>query len=252
MIAQFLPDTVIEDDTLTNQDKSTSYTMTLTVMLMAGLMIAAWALKRNAGEHNPAPPPLQTDKTPQSGLPTPTIPVGADGKPKSEYQVLTNCRLEEDPAVEGDSFRIQTPQGSFRFRLYWVQTVPVNGGNPELLREFMDHFEIKTEDRLREVAAEAREFSVNMLRSVQFRLVTRWEKDASGSILCFVYVSDGDPEHPALQNLAQMLVQNGLAIIRPSSRPLPEDKTTPGDFQNALSNAEAEAKRLLSGGWARK
>lgn len=243
---------MMDDNLSPREDKSTSYTLTLTVLLMAGLMVSAWALKRNAGDHNPAPPPVQTDKTTQAGAVTPTIPVGDDGKPKSEYQVLTNCRLEEDPTAEGDSFRIQTPQGSFRFRLYWVQTVPVNGGGPELIREFMDHFEIKSEQRLREVAAEAREFSVNLLRSVHFRVVTRWEKDAAGAVLCFVYATDGDPARPSLQNLGLLLVQNGLAVIRPVSRPLPEPNTKPGDFQNLLSGAESEARRMLCGGWARK
>src|SRR5262245_17126859 len=57
------PDPVMMDDDFSQrEDKSTSYTLTLTVLLMAGLMVAAWALKRNAGDHNPAPPPVQTDK----------------------------------------------------------------------------------------------------------------------------------------------------------------------------------------------
>jgi endonuclease YncB( thermonuclease family) len=243
---------MMDDPFPDREDKSTSYTLTLTVLLMAGLMVAAWALKRNAGERNPAPPPAQTDKGPQPGIVTPAIPVGDDGKPKSEYQVLTNCRLEEDPTAEGDAFRIHTPQGPFRFRLYWVQTVPVNGGSPELIREFKDHFEIKSEERLREVATEAREFSVNLLRSVHFRVFTRWEKDAAGAVLCFVYANDSDPGRPKLQNLALLLVQNGLAVIRPGSRPLPEAATTPGDFLNQLTAAEAEARRLLCGGWAKK
>ena len=242
----------MDDDLTPREDKSTSYTLTLTVLLMAGLMVAAWALKRNAGDHNPAGPPVQVDKGPEAGVATPSIPVGDDGKPKSGYQVLTNCRLEEDPTAEGDGFRIQTPHGSFRFRLYWVQTVPVNGGGPELIREFMDHFEIKSEERLREVAAEAKEFSVNLLRSVHFRVITKWEKDATGAVLCFVYATDSDPVRPSLQNLALLLVQNGLAMIRPSRRPLPEPNTTPGDFQNRLSGAESEARRLLCGGWAKK
>lgn len=244
---------MMDDDNRTGEDKSTSYTLTITVLLMVGLIFAAWALKRNAGDKNPAQPPVQTDKGPV--LPTagtPSIPVGGDGHPLSEYQVLTNCRLEEDPANEGDTFRVHTPQGAFRFKLYWVQTVPVNGGGPDLIREFMDHFELKTEERLREVAAEAREFTINTLRSVHFRIITRWEKDATGAVLCFAYASDAGAAQPTLQNLALLLMQNGLAIIRPCSRPLPEPATNPGDFQNQLTAAETEARRLLCGGWAKK
>jgi len=245
---------MLEDDLPRGEDKSTSYTLSITLLLMAGLMIAAWALKRNAGDK--APPPVQPDKalTAANGSVTPSIPVGEDGKPKSEYQVITNCRLVEDPANDGDTFRVHTPQSTFQFRLYWVETVPLNGGSPDGIREFMDHFELKTEDRLRELAAEARDFTVNTLRSVHFRLYTKWEKDAAGAVLCFAYAMDGNAVPPRLQNLAELLVQNGLALIRPppTSRPPPEPATTPGDFQNQLTAAENEAKRLLCGGWAKK
>jgi endonuclease YncB( thermonuclease family) len=244
---------MLDDDLPRGEDKSTSYTLSITLLLMAVLVIAAWALKRNAGDKSP--PPVQPDKVlsqiPENGG-TPKIPVGEDGKPKSEYQVITNCRLVEDPANDGDTFRVHTPQGAFLFRLCWVETVPLNGGSPEVIREFMDHFELKTEDRLRELAAEARDFTVNTLRSVHFRLFTKWEKDAAGAVLCFAYAMDSDAVTPRLQNLAELLVQNGLAIIRPGTRPLPEPATTPGDFQNQLTAAEDEAKRLLCGGWAKK
>ncbi len=243
---------MLEDDLPRGEDKSTTYTLSITLLLMAGLVIAAWALKRNAGDKSP--PPLQPEKAQSvSGAgATPSIPVGEDGKPKSEYQVITNCRLVEDPANDGDTFRVHTPQGTFLFRLYWVETVPLNGGSPDLIREFMDHFELKTEDRLRELAAEARDFMVNTLRSVHFRVFTKWEKDATGAVLCFAYAMDSDAASPGLQNLAELLVQNGLALIRPSTLPLPEPATTPGDFQNRLTEAENEARRLLCGGWAKK
>jgi endonuclease YncB( thermonuclease family) len=244
---------MLDDDLPRGEDRSTSYTLSITLLLMAVLVIAAWALKRNAGDKSP--PPLQPDKAlapiPENGG-TPAIPVGEDGKPKSEYQVITNCRLVEDPANDGDTFRVHTPQDAFQFRLYWVETVPLNGGSPDVIREFMDHFELKTEDRLRELAAEARDFTVNTLRSVHFRLFTKWEKDATGAVLCFAYVMDSSAASPQLLNLAELLVQNGLAIIRPATIPLPEPATTPGDFQNQLTAAEDEAKRLLCGGWARK
>jgi len=244
-----------DDDYSLHEDKGTSYTLGITLLLMAVLVIAAWALKRNAGDKNPAPPPAQIDKGRGNGtgpVDFPAIPVGEDARPRSEYQVITDCRLVEDPANDGDSFRIHTPQGTFPFRLYWVETVPLNGGSPDIIREFSDHFEVKTEERLRELATEAKEFTVNTLRSVQFRVVTKWEKDATGAALCFVYASDADAARPQLQNLALLLVQNGLALIRPSSRALPEANTAPGDFQNQLTAAEAEAKRLLCGGWAKK
>ena len=241
-----------------HQDKSTGYTVGLTLLIMTVLIIAAWALKRNASErvvpHSAEPAAAGGQSRPATkGTATPSIPLGEDGKPKSEYQVVTDCRLEDDTANDGDTFRLATPQGSHLFRLYWAQTVQMNGGSPESIREFMDHFSLKTEDRLRELAVEARDFTRNMLRAVPFRIATRWEKDpADGAFLCFVYASDADAAKPRLQNIALLLVQNGLAIIRPCSRPLPEIDTTAGDFQDHLTEAESEAHRQLSGGWAKK
>jgi endonuclease YncB( thermonuclease family) len=240
------------------EDKSTSFTLSITLVLMAVLIIVAWVLKRNAGDHGaPAAPNQPAAAGPAhpaaAGSAAPSIPLGEDGQPKSDYQILADCKLEDDPANDGDTFRVLTPRGSFLFRLYWVQTVQLNGGTPEAAREAMDHFGLKTEDGLRELAAEARDFTLNTLRSVHFRIITRWEKDpADNAFQCFAYASDGAPSQSTLQNMAFLLVQNGLALIRPCNRPLPEPATTAGDFQNQLSSAEAEAKRTLSGGWARR
>ena len=245
----------MDEPTPPREDKSTSYTVGLTGLLMLVLIIAAWALKRNAASHSQSPPDsASTDsvKPPVKGS-VPSIPLGDDGKPKSEYQVVTDCRLEEDAANDGDTFRIATPQGTHLFRLYWVQTVQMNGGSPENIREFMDHFSLKSENRVREIAVEARDFTLNMLHAVPFRIATKWEKDpADGAFLCFVYASGGDAAKPALQNIALLLVQNGLAVIRPCNRPLPEMDTTAGDFQDQLTAAEEEARRQLCGGWATK
>ena len=251
-----IPD--MDEITPPRDDKSTSYTVGLTVLLMVVLIIGAWALKRNAADRTQP----QAAESGAAGSPgrgaahgtaVPSIPVGDDGKPKSEYQVVTDCRLEDDAVNDGDTFRLTTPQGSHLFRLYWAQTVQVNGRSPESIREFMDHFSLKTEDRLRELAVEASDFTLNMLRAVPFRIVTRWEKDpADGAFLCFVYASDTGAAKPTLQNIALLLVRNGLAIIHPCNRPLPELDTTAGDFQDHLTAAEAEARLMLCGGWATK
>jgi hypothetical protein len=248
----------MDDPHIPREDKSTSFTLSITLVLMAVLIIVAWVLKRSAGDHSSPTAPVQPAAAipvhPSApGAPAPSIPVGDDGQPKSEYEILADCKLEDDPANDGDTFRVQTGRGSFLFRLYWVQTVQLNGGTPEAAREAMDHFGLKTEDELRELAVEARDFTLNTLRTVHFRIITRWEKDpADGAYQCFAYASDGAPNRPTLQNMAFLLVQNGLALIHPCSRPLPEPATSAGDFQNQLTTAEAEAKRTLSGGWARR
>ncbi len=250
----------MDESEIPQQDKSTSFTLGITLLLMAVLVIVAWVLKRSAGEPA-APAGGQTNPAPGgtsvpqhlAGPSPPTIPVGEDGKPMSEYRVLTNCKLEEDPANDGDTFRVATAGGSWLFRLYWVRTVQLNGGTQAETREFMDHFGLQSEDKLQDLAMEARDFTVNTLHSVPFWIVTRWEKDpADSAYLCFVYASDGSETRPSLKNMAYLLVQNGLALVRPCNRPLPEPATTPGDFQNQLTAAETEAKQTRSGGWARQ
>lgn len=250
--------TLMEESKQPREDKSASYTLSITLLLMAVLVIAAWVLKRNAAGHNkpaagndPAGPAAGATRPPGHATGAPSIPLDTEGQPLSEYQVITDTRLVDDAAADGDTFRVNTPQGSHLFRLYWVQTVQMNGGSPESIREATDHFGLKTEEHLRSLAVEASDFTQSLLRNVQFRIVTRWEKDpAEGAYLCFAYAVDHALPPPGLQNLALLLVQNGLAVIKPCNRPLPEPETSAGDFQNQLSEAEAEAKRTLSGGWA--
>src|SRR5262249_54166448 len=83
------------------EDKSTSFTLSITLLLMAVLIIVAWVLKRSAGDHNtpvaPAHPAAAAPAHPAgSGTVAPSIPVGDDGQPKSEYQILADCKLEDD------------------------------------------------------------------------------------------------------------------------------------------------------------
>jgi endonuclease YncB( thermonuclease family) len=247
----------MEELTRPRDDKSTRFTLTVTAVFMVVLIVAAWLLKRNAADRgkpadNTAAAPAAAPK-PSTANSLPGIPIGDDGAAKSEYEVITDCRLEDDPANDGDTFRVATPHGSRLFRLYWVQTVQINGASPEATREAMDHFGLKSEESLRDLAVEARDFTLNMLRSVHFRLVTRWEKDpVDGAWLCFAYALDTSTPQESLQNVALLLVRNGLALIRPCGRPLPEADLSAGDFQNQLTAAESEAKQSLSGGWARR
>lgn len=247
----------MEDLYSKREDKSTSYTLGITLLLMAFLIIVAWALKRNAAGHAKPETPAAEVKPGKPAVPPvgePSIPLGDDRQPLTEYEIITDCRLLEGiEGNDGDSFGAITPRGSFRFRLYWVQTPQMNGASPEQVRTAMDHFGLKTEASLHELAVEARDFTLNTLKAVHFRIVTRWERDpAEQAYLCFVYASDGDAEKPLLHNLSLLLVQNGLALIRPSTRPLPEMDVSAGDFQNQLITAEDAARQSLLGGWARR
>jgi endonuclease YncB( thermonuclease family) len=236
-------------------DKSTSSTLAVTLIFMAVLIIMAWALKRNAADRNYAAAPSagSAHRTPAGSSGGPSIPVDEQGRPRSEYQIIDRCTLEDDVANDGDTFRVLTAQGSFRFRLYWVQAVQLHGDTPETSREAMDHFLLRAEGDLRDLAVQARDFTLNTLRGVPFRIVTRWERDhAKDAYYCFAYAGETSAPGAAQHNLALLLVKNGLALIRPVNRPLPDAVSKPGDFHNDLMAAEEEAKTTLTGGWAQR
>jgi endonuclease YncB( thermonuclease family) len=243
------------DDYEPREDKSTSSTLTVTLIFMVVLVIMAWALKRNAADRAVpgAPAPLGAGEARGSGGSAgPSIPLDGNQQPRFDYQVIDRCQLEDDPANDGDTFRVLTPQGSFLFRLYWVQAVQVSGDTPESSRDAMEHFHLRTEAELRDLAVQARDFTLNTLRGVPFRLVTRWEREPGGeAYYCFAYAAESAAAGAAQHNLALLLVKNGLALIRPSKYPLPNSPATkPGDFHNDLLAAQEEAARTHTGGWA--
>ncbi len=237
-------------------DRGTSFTFTLTLVLIGVLVMAAWLLKKNATTRTGpilATAPAPADQSAPAHLTadgSPRIPLeDQTGRPRSTYQIITNCRLEDDPANDGDVFKVWHPQGTHRFSLYWVNTIKTTGGSPESAREFADHFGLQTEDGLRSAGAEAAQFTNNLLRNRPFRVATKWEKGPAGHYQAFVYLDDGAT---GLQNLALLLVQNGLALIRASSHELPEEKISAGDFHNLLLKAEEEARSNGSGAWVNK
>ena len=239
------------------EDRSTSFTLTLTLVLMAILVVLAFVLKKGAApRERPSPaaePAAETAEAPTAEAGGPRIPVGSDGKPLSDYQILTSsrggCSLVEDAGNGGDTFRATTPEGTHRFRLYWARTVAVNDGDPRTARDMIDHFSLPDEDRLRQIAKEAGDFTLNLLRLRPFRIITRWEKEPDDdAFLCFVYIDDGEG---GWRNLSTLLVQNGLALIEPCDRPVPEPRVSAGDYQNELTKAEDEARQTKSGAWAR-
>lgn len=238
------------DDYEPREDKSTSSTLTVTLIFMVVLIIMAWALKRNAADRTVPGAPAQTDGA--AGNSGPSLPVDERGQPRSDYQVIDRCQLEDDPVNDGDTFRVLTPQGSFLFRLYWVQVVQFSGDTPEASREAMDHFHLRTEGDLRDLAVQARDFTLNTLRGLPFRIVTRWGRDpGDGAYYCFAYAAESAAAGAVQHNLGLLLVRNGLALIRPSKFPLPNSPSSkPGDFHNDLLAAQEEAKNRHTGGWA--
>ncbi len=242
------------------QDKSTRFTLFATGILLLGLFLVGWLLSRTAAarrgaEPLPAPAVAPEVSGPVAPPPTvetapdPALPLDAAGLPRADYQVITDATLVDDPGNEGDSFLLSTSEGTRRFSLYFVDTVETDGGQPEAARDMAAYFGFESEEPLRELGLEARNFSLRLLRANHFRIVTRWEKSPDdGSFLAFVFVQDPDQ---GLVNLAQWLVRYGLARIVPSDSALP-DGMSAEQFRQLLLQEEDRSKADSHGAWNRK
>ena len=117
------------------QDKSTRFTLFATSLFLVALVIIGWGLSRTAADKKSslgtsevvAPVPVVSPVLPvpsaEAVKPAPSLPLGPDGKPSADYQVLTEVALVEDAANDGDTFLLKTTEGTHRFCLYFVDTV---------------------------------------------------------------------------------------------------------------------------------
>lgn len=240
------------------QDKSTRFTLFATGILLLALLFIGWALSRTAAAQRGAVNSLTAAPTvpeaPAAVVPAdpavapPSLPLNAEGQPLADYEVLTEVTLADDSANDGDTFLLSTPQGDLRFCLYFVDTVETDGGQPEAARDMAGYFEFDSEEPLRALGLEARDFSLRLLRASAFRVVTSWEKSPDeNAYLAFIYLKD--PE--GLINLAQWLVRYGLARIVPCDRDQPGGATA-AQFHQLLMEEEARSKAEAHGAWNRK
>lgn len=239
-------------------DKSTRFTLFATGILLMALFIIGWLLSRTAAVRKDTAPAqvvvLPPPAAPVPALPVeksaaPSLPLDDKGKPKAAYEVITEVTLADDPANDGDTFLLKTPAGPQRFCLYFVDTVETDGGQPEATREMAAYFGFDSEEPLRALGLEAREFSLRLLRASAFRVVTRWEKnEEENAYYAFIYLKD--PEK-GLVNLAQWLIRYGLARIVPCTREQP-DGMSADEFRTLLLEEEARSKSEAHGAWSRK
>ena len=242
------------------QDKSTRFTLFATGILLLALFLIGWVLSRaaTARRESMVPPPATAaapvDPPPAAGplgpsQPLPALPLNDEGRPLADFQVLTAVTLVDDPANDGDTFLLNTPEGQQRFCLYFVDTVETNGGQPEAARDMAGYFGFDSEELLRAVGLEARAFSLRLLGASAFRVVTRWEKNPDeDAYLAFIYLKDPDR---GLINLAQWLVRYGLARIVPCEQDQPNGASA-AQFRELLLEEEARGKSEAVGAWNRK
>lgn len=172
-------------------------------------------------------------------------PEPRSGKATRVFEVMPDARLLNDPANDGDSFKISYRGQVHVFRLYFADCPEKdrNAYNEERLREQGQYFGGLSQARTVAVGREAAVFTRQWLSQRPFTVYTRWQSVfGSGRHYAFVVFPDGE-------DLAAKLVREGLARIHTTGATLP-DGTSAADYEARLRDLETEARRARRGGWA--
>jgi endonuclease YncB( thermonuclease family) len=170
---------------------------------------------------------------------------------KARQQILTECRLKDDHSNDGDSFSVLTRSGEYRFALYYVDAPDTNGGSVEQLQSHSGYFGNLTEQNLRNLARESKEYVRQILANRKFDVVTRWERAPEESpnqeitARAFIFLDSTNGEKVSLSTL---LVHEGLATVCLSQEMLPDGKT-PDEYIADLQRLEQQAISQNRGGW---
>ena len=160
-----------------------------------------------------------------------------------DWTVLADCRLLRSGGNDGDSFHVKHDGKEYIFRLYFVDAAETVMTYPDRVRHQAEYFNLNDEDTVK-LGEAAKKFTLSLLASGPFTVVTKWE-DAKGSshlprYFALVATAQGD--------LDELLVQEGL--VRRYGMPV---KNSIGQRKLArLKHLENEAKNQKVGAWARQ
>lgn len=159
-----------------------------------------------------------------------------------------HCEYFEGPHSDGDSIEILRGGKRHVFRLYFVDCVEKNPASAARRAEQGLYFGLKPSGDLALRAAYlARNFTRKQLRE-PFTVYTRWQPvDPEGdnpAVRAFVETASGE-------DLAKLLVEQGLAIIRHGQSAVSDhpDGRTGEEVSSDLRRSEAEARALKRGAW---
>ena len=160
---------------------------------------------------------------------------------------LPKVTLIADPANDGDSFLIQTPEKKLRVRLYFVDA-PETGAywdsDLRRIREQMRYFGLSTERNVLDFGAEAARFTKEQLAQpfdVYTSFASALGRSTDGRVYAFVRTASGN-------DLAELLVKNGLARTYGVGREGP-DGATRDEIKAHMTDLEATAMLKNKGLW---
>jgi endonuclease YncB( thermonuclease family) len=147
--------------------------------------------------------------------------------------------LKPDQWTDGDSFRVQLPDGHLQtFRLYFVDTTESRSRGTRS-DEQAAYFGL-TRAQAIDLGRQAKIFTASALAE-PFTIYTRWRSVFGARYYAIVVTADGD-------DLNELLVSNGMARIYGTRTPLPDGRDS-REYLAHLEALENEAKAAKRGGW---
>lgn len=167
----------------------------------------------------------------------------AEPKHLRHFIRFTDCEFIEAAYADGDSFRVRVDGQERVLRLYFVDAPESDIRFPLRNAEQAAYFGITPEQSV-DAGKAAKAYVRTLLAGKKLIVFTRWASALGSSRLPRFYAIvevDG-------RNLADLLVENGLARLHGTSVTLP-DGTKPSDYLAHLAELEASARERKLGAW---
>jgi endonuclease YncB( thermonuclease family) len=176
-------------------------------------------------------------------IPTGELPTITDAR----FVSLSGAALASSGGNDGDSFKARLPDGREEtFRLYFVDTPETSDRYPDRIRYQSEYFDDISPAQTIAVGTEAKKFTLDLLNSHPFVILTRWESVMeSYRYHAFVLV---ETEPGRMEYLSEVLIRKGLARIYTMPADLP-DGTPKEQFKSHLKSLESQARSDRSGAW---
>jgi endonuclease YncB( thermonuclease family) len=166
--------------------------------------------------------------------------IAQQAPPSKPFERFDGCVLKPDEWTDGDSFRVQLPDGRFEtFRLYFVDTTE-SRSRGERSDEQAAYFGL-TRAQAIELGMQAKTFTANALAQ-PFTIYTRWRSVFGPTRYYAIVITAGG------RDLNELLVSNGPARIYGTRTPLPNGRDS-RTYLAHLHALENEAKAAKRGGW---
>jgi endonuclease YncB( thermonuclease family) len=160
--------------------------------------------------------------------------------PSKPFERFDGCVLEPDEWTDGDSFRVQLPDGRLEtFRPYFVDTTE-SRSRGKRSDEQAAYFGL-TRAQAIELGRQAKIFTANAL-APPFTIYTRWGSVFGPTRYYAIVITSGG------RDLNELLVSAGLARIYGTRTPLPDGRDS-RIYLAHLRELETQAKAARRGAW---